>query len=116
LGAKGDFEFHLKSQISNGFTKHSSLFLLQSKISLLVTRHFSMKAIAGYLGSLFEREFFFTGLKTALFVGTSLFTINHGGALLRGAMDRERWISGLLTYLMPYCLNVHGQYIARRRL
>ncbi len=74
-----------------------------------------MKAIAGYLGSLFDREFVFTGLKTALFVGTILFTINHGGALLRGEMNRERWISGLLTYLMPYCVNVHGQYTARRR-
>ena len=74
-----------------------------------------MKAIAGYLGSLFDREFVFPGLKTAL-VGTILFTINHGGALLRGEMNRERWISGLLTYIMPYCVNVHGQHIARRRL
>lgn len=75
-----------------------------------------MKAIAGYFRSLFDRKFIFTGLKTALFVGTILFTINHGGALLRGEMDRERWMSGLLTYLMPYCVNVHGQYIARHRL
>lgn len=75
-----------------------------------------MKALQGYISSLFDREFMPTGLKTALFVGSALFLINHGSALFRGEMNRERWISGGITYLMPYLVNVHGQYASRRKL
>jgi hypothetical protein len=75
-----------------------------------------MKAIQGYISSLFDREFIPTGLKTALFVGSALFLINHGSALFRGEMNRERWISGGITYLMPYLVNVYGQYASRRKL
>lgn len=75
-----------------------------------------MKALQGYISSLFDPEFVPTGLKTALFVGTVLFLINHGSALFRGEMNRERWISGGFTYLMPYLVNVYGQYASRRKL
>jgi len=75
-----------------------------------------MKALNGYIGSLFDREFIPTGLKTALFVGTLLFLINHGFALWRGEMNFERWLSVGITYLMPYLVNVHGQYSNRRKL
>jgi hypothetical protein len=75
-----------------------------------------MKAAQEYISSLFDREFIPTGLKTALFVGSILFLINHGSALFRGEMSRERWISGSVTYLMPYLVNVYGQYASRRKL
>jgi hypothetical protein len=75
-----------------------------------------MKILKGYLISLFDPEFIPTGLKTAIFVGSLLFIINHGTAVLRGEMNRERWISGLLTYAMPYLVNVYGQYSYRRKL
>jgi len=75
-----------------------------------------MKAIQGYISSLFDREFIPTGLKTAFFVGSVLFLINHGSALFRHEMNRERWVSGGITYLMPYLVNVHGQYASRRKL
>lgn len=75
-----------------------------------------MKALNGYIGSLFDPEFISTGLKTALFVGTLLFLINHGFALWRGDMSSERWVSVGITYLMPYLVNVHGQYSNRRKL
>ena len=65
-----------------------------------------MEHIKGYIASLFDPEFISTGLKTALLVGSLLFLINHGPALLRGEMSRERWISVLLTYAMPYLVNV----------
>ncbi|MBD2120134.1 MULTISPECIES: nitrate/nitrite transporter NrtS [Trichocoleus] len=74
-----------------------------------------MKGIKGYLASLFDKEFIPTGLKTALFVGSLLFVINHGSATLRGDMTRDRWISGALTYLMPYLVNVYGQHTSRCR-
>ena len=75
-----------------------------------------MNAIKEYLGSLFDQEFMPTGLKTALVVGSLLFLINHGAAFWRGEMNFERWISGLLSYLMPYLVSVCGQYAYRRKL
>jgi hypothetical protein len=68
-----------------------------------------------YLASLVDPEFMATGLKTALVVGSLLFIINHGLALSRGEMTRDRWISVAITYLMPYLVNVYGQYSYRRK-
>jgi hypothetical protein len=68
-----------------------------------------------YLGSLVDGEFMPTGLKTALVVGSLLFIINHGLALSRGEMTAERWGSVSITYLMPYLVNVYGQYSYRRK-
>ncbi len=56
-----------------------------------------------------------TGVKTALLVGSVLFMINHGSAVVRQQMTRDRWISGALTYCMPYLVNVYGQYASRSR-
>jgi len=50
-----------------------------------------------------------TALKVALVVGSLLFAINHGSAVLR-EMTRERWLMGLFTYLVPYTVSIHGQY------
>lgn len=75
-----------------------------------------MNVIKEYLGSLFDQEFMLTGLNTALIVGTLLFLINHGSAFFRGEMNRERWISVFLSYLMPYLVNVYGQYAYRRKI
>lgn len=75
-----------------------------------------MKALQLYISSLFDKEFITTGLKTALFVGSLLFLINHGSAFFRGEMNRERWISVGITYLMPYLVNIYGQHAYRRKL
>lgn len=75
-----------------------------------------MRSIRAYLISLFDREFIPTGLQTALVVGSLLFGINHGLAVLRGEMTPERWVSVLLTYLMPYLVSVYGQHSYRRKL
>ncbi|OCR00371.1 hypothetical protein BCD67_00725 [Oscillatoriales cyanobacterium USR001] len=71
--------------------------------------------IKGYFISLFNRELAPTAVKVALTVGTVLFIINHGNALFRGEMTRDRWISVLLTYCVPYLVNIHGQYISDLR-
>jgi hypothetical protein len=72
-----------------------------------------MKAsIRGYGASLVNPKFAPTGLKVALVVGSILFAINHGQALLTGQISRDRWISALLTYCVPYLVNVHGQYMS----
>lgn len=56
-----------------------------------------------------------SAVKVALIVGSVLFTINHGSALLKGEMTRARWFSGLITYLIPYSVNIHGQFTSSRR-
>lgn len=70
----------------------------------------------GYLVSLFDADFIPTGVKTACIVGSLLFLINHGWAVLKGEMTRDRWISAMLTYAMPYLVNVYGQYSYRRKV
>lgn len=68
--------------------------------------------LKGYFASLIDPKFVPTALKVALVVGSILFMINHGHALLTGTMKRDRWISAGLTYLVPYFVNIHGQYIS----
>lgn len=68
----------------------------------------------GFLAALIDREYSAKAVKVALFVGTLLFVINHGAAALKGEMNRTRWLSALLTYAVPYGVNVQGQYAGRR--
>jgi hypothetical protein len=74
-----------------------------------------MKSIQDYIVSLWDPEFIPTGLRTAFFVGSLLFLINHGPALLRREMNQERWTSVIVTYAMPYLVSVYGQYSYRRK-
>jgi hypothetical protein len=75
-----------------------------------------MEMLKEYFTSLVDPEFVSTGIQTAVWVGSALFLINHGSALYRGEMTPERWISVLLTYCMPYLVNVYGQYSYRRKI
>lgn len=49
-----------------------------------------MKAVIQYFYSLFDPKLAPTALKVAVIVGTILFAINHGWALLNGQMNRGR--------------------------
>ncbi|NEO84111.1 MAG: hypothetical protein F6J87_07635 [Spirulina sp. SIO3F2] len=51
-----------------------------------------------------------TALRVALCVGSVLFVINHGSALISGQMSRDRWISAMLTYCVPFGVSLHGQH------
>ncbi|KYC44200.1 hypothetical protein WA1_00345 [Scytonema hofmannii PCC 7110] len=55
-----------------------------------------------------------TALKVSVVVGSILFVINHGSAFVKGQMNRDRWISAI-TYLVPYMVNIHGQYVSRSK-
>lgn len=66
--------------------------------------------VQGYLAALGNPAFVSTGVRVSLVVGSMLLLINHGSALMAGNMNRDRWISALLTYLVPYGVSVHGQY------
>ena len=50
-----------------------------------------------------------TALRVALFVGTVLFSINHGSAVVNDEMSNERWLSGIVTYMVPFMVSIHGQ-------
>ncbi|MBT9313498.1 nitrate/nitrite transporter NrtS [Leptothoe kymatousa] len=69
----------------------------------------------GYFSALADRDLRPGAVKVALFVGTVLFTINHGPALANGKMTPSRWLAGLLTYGIPYSVNIHGQYAYRKK-
>ncbi|MBN3948976.1 MAG: nitrate/nitrite transporter NrtS [Nostoc sp.] len=55
-----------------------------------------------------------TAIRVALVVGTTLFIVNHGAAVLEGKMNRDRWLAGLVTYLVPYTVSIHGQHASVR--
>lgn len=73
------------------------------------------KFIKGFCSSLLNPKFAPTGFRVALFVGTVLLMINHGNALFQGQMSRDRWISAVLTYCVPYMVSIHGQYTSEWR-
>jgi len=75
----------------------------------------AIKDLQKFWGSLVNPQFVPTGIKVALVVGSMLFLINHGNALIQGQMSRDRWISALLTYCVPYMVSIHGQSINHRR-
>jgi len=72
-----------------------------------------VKPLKEFCLSVVDRELMPTALRVALVVGSVLFVINHGSALLQGQMNRQRWISAGLTYMVPYLVNIHGQYTIR---
>lgn len=74
-----------------------------------------VRGLIGYFRSLVQPDMMATGLKVAAVVGTALFAINHGPALVNRKMDRGRWISAGLSYLVPYLVSVHGQYTSDTR-
>jgi hypothetical protein len=75
-----------------------------------------MRSFKSYLACLVNPKLVPTALKVAISVGSMLFCINHGAALLRNEMTPERWFAVGLTYLMPYLVNIHGQYVSSQRL
>lgn len=71
--------------------------------------------IRGYVAALGDATLVPMAVRVALVVGSVLLTINHGPALVQGQMTRGRWVSALLTYSIPYAVNIHGQYVSQRR-
>ena len=50
-----------------------------------------------------------SAIKVALIIGSILFAINHGPAVIDGAMTTGRWISVVLSYIVPYCVYIFGK-------
>jgi hypothetical protein len=73
------------------------------------------QGLLGYINALKNPTLAVNSVRVALVVGSLLFVINHGSAAMENRMSRDRWISALLTYCVPYGVSIHGQYVARRR-
>lgn len=56
-----------------------------------------------------------TALRVAIVVGSILFMVNHGNAMVNGKMSRDRWMAAFLTYLVPYTVSIHGQFSAHKK-
>ena len=74
-----------------------------------------MEVVLGFCQAWVSPVFRSIALKVSLIVGSVLFLVNHGSAVLEGEMTNERWLSATVTYLVPYTVSVHGQYIAKLR-
>ncbi len=74
-----------------------------------------MKILKEYSFALINPKLASTAIRVAIVVGSILFTINHGHALIKGKMTRDHWLSGLLTYIVPYMVNIHGQFVSRSK-
>lgn len=72
-----------------------------------------MKGLKAYANCLIDPTFASSAVRVALIVGSVLFALNHGTAAIAGKMTFTRWLSGGLTYMVPYMVNVHGQYSSR---
>ena len=75
-----------------------------------------LKSIQEFARALVDPTLAPTAFKVALIVGSILFIINHGIAVIEGKMTQQLIISGIITYFVPYCINIHGQYVSRNRI
>jgi hypothetical protein len=57
-----------------------------------------------------------TALRVAVVVGSLLALINHGEAIWHREMTHSRWLAVIFTYLVPYTVNIHGQFSVYSRL
>ena len=48
-------------------------------------------------------------VRMALIIGSLVFAMNHGKALLQREMDRDLWLSGALSFVTPYLVSIYGQ-------
>lgn len=65
--------------------------------------------LADYRQSLRNPAFVPQALRMALIVGSLVFAINHGKALMQNEMNRDRWLAGALSFVTPYLVSIYGQ-------
>ena len=71
--------------------------------------HSANVSLRTYRQNLRNPDFVPTALRVALVVGSLLFTLNHGSALLKNDMTRSRWLSGFLSFVTPYMVSIYSQ-------
>ncbi|MFY0644304.1 MAG: nitrate/nitrite transporter NrtS [Bacteroidia bacterium] len=58
---------------------------------------------------LFKSDWVLSAIKIAFIVGTILFVINHGTSVLENTMTPGRWVSVVLSYMVPYTVYIIGK-------
>ena len=67
-----------------------------------------------WLGVATRRDVMRRALGYAVVVGAILISINHGDALLRGELDRDRLLKMVLTVMVPFCVSTSSSVGAIR--
>jgi hypothetical protein len=62
----------------------------------------------------FEPSVIRRAIKMMIIVGCVLAAINHGDALLTGAMTAGAWLKVVLTFAVPYCVSTISSVQALR--
>jgi len=66
-----------------------------------------------YGKNMLRRDFSLNALRVAFIVGSLVFLINHGDALVRGQMNHKRWLSVAISYIAPYAASIYGQSLCQ---
>ena len=61
------------------------------------------------------KDVVFMVLKVSFIVGSILALINHGDAILEGALTHENLHKIVLTFLVPYCVSTYSSVKAIQR-
>ncbi|MEM1281577.1 MAG: nitrate/nitrite transporter NrtS [Cyanobacteria bacterium P01_H01_bin.152] len=80
-----------------------------------IEKQMKVQFIRGYLAALVNPDMMGSAIRVAIVVGTVLFAINHGTALAQGTMTPFRWLAALMTYGVPYAVNIHGPYVMQKQ-
>ena len=64
---------------------------------------------ADYRQGLRNLAFLPQAVRMALIIGSLVFAMNHGKPLLQNEMNRDRWLSGALSFVVPYLVSIYGQ-------
>ncbi len=67
-----------------------------------------------FVSNLFNPGMAVPALKVSLLIGYVLFRINHGVSLYGGKMTAQRWVSVLLSYLVPYLVSINGRSASKQ--
>ncbi len=71
--------------------------------------------LTDYRRSLRNPNFVPQAVRMALIIGSLVFSMNHGKALLQNEMNRDRWLSAAFSFVTPYLVSIYGQTQCQNR-
>ncbi len=80
--------------------------LAPSEIQLPEHKELTLKT---YSQNLVRSDFARIAVRVAMVVGSLIFVVNHGEAVLMGEMTPQRWFAAAISYFTPYAVSIYGQ-------
>jgi hypothetical protein len=71
--------------------------------------NYMVACVKTFIAAAFSPVYFYQSVKVSMVVGTLLVIINNGETIITEGMNAKRWVTALLTYLVPYLVSVHGR-------